>query len=81
MVVIISLSSIKLVMDTYVNPGTELSDISNVLDLFFNCIFIFECALKIIEKGMILGENAYLKDNWSKLDFFIVLTALVDMFV
>lgn len=81
MVVIIALSSIKLVMDTYVSPGTELSRISNVLDVVFNCLFIVECGLKIIEKGMILGENAYLKDNWSKLDFFIVITALVDMFV
>jgi hypothetical protein len=37
--------------------------------------------MKIVARGMILGENAYLKDNWSKLDFFIVITGIVDMFV
>lgn len=26
-----------------------------------------------------MGPNAYLKDSWSKLDFFIVITAIIDM--
>lgn len=81
MVVVIALSSIKLVMDTYISPGTQLDEISKIIDIVFNCIFIVECGLKIISKGMIIGDNAYLKDSWSKLDFFIVCTALVDMFV
>lgn len=81
MVIVIALSSIKLVIDTYTTTGTELYKISLIVDIVFNSIFIFECALKIISKGMIIGENAYLKDSWSKLDFFIVCTALVDMFV
>jgi hypothetical protein len=49
------------------------------LDLAFNFIFIFESLLKIIAQGLLIGENAYLKSSWSKLDFFIVCTAVIDM--
>jgi hypothetical protein len=41
MVVAIALSSIKLVVDTYITIGTSMEDISNKLDLTFNAIFIF----------------------------------------
>jgi len=49
------------------------------IDVAFNCTFIFESAVKIVAKGFIIGKNAYLKDSWSKLDFFIVTTAIIDM--
>ena len=55
--------------------------IANYLDLLFNFIFIFESAIKIIAQGLIIGERAYLKNSWSKLDFFIVSTAIIDMSV
>ena len=32
----------------------------------------FECALKIIAYGFVMTENAYLKDYWNCLDFFVV---------
>ena len=51
------------------------------MDYVFNSIFIFQCVVKIISQGLVIGENAYLKDNWSKLDFFIVITSVVDMLV
>lgn len=81
MVIIIALSSIKLVVDTYIDTGTQIYDISQKLDIAFNCVFVFECVVKIIARGMIIGEAAYLKDNWSKLDFFIVGTGIANMFV
>jgi len=49
------------------------------MDLVFNFIFIFESGVKIIAQGLIIGDKAYLKSSWSKLDFFIVMTALIDM--
>lgn len=75
----IALSSIKLVVDTYIQPGSSLESIADTLDLVFNFIFIFESLLKIIAQGLIIGDNAYLKSSWSKLDFFIVCTAIIDM--
>jgi hypothetical protein len=55
MLLAIALSSIKLVMDTYITSGTAIDDISKKLDLAFNAIFIFECLLKIITNGLLLG--------------------------
>lgn len=35
--------------------------------------------MTIISQGFIIGEGAYLDNNWSKLDFFIIITAIIDM--
>ena len=35
-------------------------------------VFIIEFVLAVISRGFIFGENAYLKNNWSRLDFCIV---------
>jgi|TARA_B110000285_G_C14952660_1_gene527590 hypothetical protein len=34
-------------------------------------VFVLECVVKIIAMGF-LGEKGYIKDNWNRLDFFIV---------
>lgn len=79
-VVCIALSSGKLVLDTYIEDhNSELASISGTLDLVFNGIFITECAMNIIANGFIMGSGSYLSNNWSKLDFFIILTAIIDM--
>ena len=78
-ILVIALSSIKLVVDTYLPKEGEAAKISNIIDIVFNSIFIMECLIKIISKGFIFGPNAYLKDSWCKLDFFIVITAIIDM--
>ena len=52
----ISLSSIKLVADTYIVDGTKLSNIADTLDLVFNFIFIFEALVKIIAQGFLIGD-------------------------
>lgn len=78
-IVSIMLSSIKLVIDSYIEPNTRLYEISDILDSVFSSIFILECVLKVITKGLILGENTYLKDYWSILDFIITITSIIDM--
>ncbi len=47
----------------------------------FISIFSLECLLKIVAMGLIFGRGAYLKDWGNCLDFFIVLTGLVDIFL
>lgn len=73
------MSSLKLSIDTYVKDETSLLfEIGNKIDLFFTCIFTIESLVKIISLGMILDENSYLRDEWSQLDFFIVVSSLID---
>jgi voltage-dependent calcium channel T type alpha-1I len=67
-------------MDTYIDSFTgEITEISQMVDYTLNFIFITECLLKVISRGLIVGEEAYLKNTWNRLDFFIVCMSIVDM--
>lgn len=43
----------------------------------FNIIFITEAVFKIF----LFGFQNYIKNNWNKYDFFVVLTAILDIFI
>lgn len=85
--VTIILSSLKLIVDTYIpdNPVSNseimLANISDNLDNFFNIFFAVEFALKSTYMGFIMDTNSYLRDNWNRLDFFIVVSSIIDMSV
>jgi hypothetical protein len=55
--------------------------ISDVLDYFFNVVFLIECVMKVVSYGFVMGEGSYLEDDWSKMDFFIVVASIIDMSV
>ncbi len=42
----------------------------------FTYIYYSECLLKIWGLGFVFGKDAYLKDNWNRLDFLIVFASL-----
>ena len=69
----IVLTSIKLVFDTYL-------ELPNEIGLFFTIFFSIEAVIKSIAFGFVLDKNSYLRENWSQLDFFIVVTSCVDEF-
>lgn len=66
-------------IDTYLTKGTDEAYVSEILDYIFNAIFFVESVIKIIAFGFILDHNSYLHDSWNRLDFFIVVTSLIDM--
>ncbi|EAR95184.2 cation channel family protein (macronuclear) [Tetrahymena thermophila SB210] len=72
-------SSLKLVVDTYVDEHSDVGIALKNVDLMFNFIFIAEATLKIISFGFIGDENSYLDESWSQIDFFIVCTSIIDM--
>jgi len=45
----------------------------------FNIGFIFEMLFKLIAMGFIMDEGSYLRDSWNQLDYFIVMSSIVDM--
>lgn len=80
MFIIIISSSAKLALDTYIDTSTgDIVHIALLFDFALNFIFIFECLLKLIALGFVVGDNAYLKNSWNRLDFFIVCTSIIDM--
>jgi hypothetical protein len=50
-----------------------------IVNIIINSIFIFECIVKVISLGFIIDKGSYLRDNWSKLDFLIVIVSILDI--
>lgn len=79
---LIGLSSCKLAVDTYFLEYDETTDVqiySLYVDFFFNFAFLFEMVFKIIAMGLVMDEGSYLRENWNRLDFFIVCSSIIDM--
>ena len=74
---IIILSSIRLVVDTFINGYTFVL-LFDICDLIFNLIFLIEACLKIVALGFAFDEGSYLRDNWNKIDAIIVVCSFVE---
>ena len=59
-----------------------MSDYNRVID-FIGAVFVFiftvEAMVKIFALGLVCGQETYLKDGWNVLDFFIVVTGVVEL--
>jgi len=76
---LIFLSTLRLIIDTFVESSYITDLVFDIADIIFNICFYIECILKIIGEGFIVEEGTYLRDNWNKLDFLIVVVSMVDM--
>ena len=56
-----------------------MQEISNLVDTIFTIMFTVEFFIKSVALGFWLEKGTYLKDNWNKLDFIILLLSLVDL--
>jgi len=78
----ILLSSAKLAADTYGHlweDDVTVVFVMAVADYFFTIAFIIEMVIKLIALGFVMDEGSYLRDNWNRLDFFIVVTSMVEL--
>jgi len=48
------------------------------MEMIFQIFFTIEMLLKVFAFGFMMDENSYLQESWSQMDFFIVMTGLVD---
>lgn len=80
---VIALNVIFMAIDDPVNPAPSALRISinSAGSYFFMAVFSLECLIKIVAMGFIIGKKAYLRDMWNVLDFFIVITGLIDLFL
>lgn len=80
--VLISLSSLKLIWETYLfsePKGSFNLQLSSIFDIILTILFIIEFILKSISLGFVLGKGTYLRSAWNIMDFVIILFALVDL--
>lgn len=52
--------------------------ISTNTDFFFTVAFALESLIKSLSLGLVMDKGTYLRESWSKLDFFIVTTSIID---
>ncbi|KAK3264415.1 Caveolin-2 [Cymbomonas tetramitiformis] len=68
-------------MLTLHSATTEEGSFEEVLlrtsSLVFSIIFVVEMLLKMIVMQAFIGEDAYIKSNWNRLDFFVVLVSIL----
>ena len=80
---LIIISSIKLAIDNpLTNPHSFFAVVLGYVDIIFNFCFIFEAMVKIISFGFFFSSiehEAYIRNGWNILDFFVVCASIVDM--
>ena len=75
--IMILLSTARLILDTFL-AGYSFVLIFDIVDAFFNAIFMLEAAIKICSLGFVMDEGSYLRDNWNKIDIIIVICSIFD---
>ena len=59
------------------NLQDKLKTVMDIMDTVFLFFFVFEAMLKVIVRGFIAHEGAYLRSAWNILDFIIVIVGLI----
>jgi hypothetical protein len=71
-----------LVYDTYLLHTVDEKDsrriVSNNIDYFFTVFFAMESFIKALAMGFFMEDGSYLRESWNQLDFFIVVTSIID---
>jgi hypothetical protein len=78
-IMVILANSLTMVLDdssTNDNPNPIFATLETV----FLVLYTAEMVFKIIGMGFFFSKNAYIKDSWNILDFFIVLTSYMTVF-
>ena len=60
-----------------ISDPTDNNNLGNQTDNYFLYFYTFECILKIIAFRFWASEDAYLKDTWNLLDFFVVIVGWI----
>ena len=60
-----------------ISDPTDSNNLGNTTDSYFLYFYTFEAALKIIAFRFFAAEDAYIKDYWNILDFFVVLVGWI----
>ena len=54
---------------------------NNEIELAFLLVYILEILLKVIAMGFVMQKHSFLRDWWNCLDFLVVLTSIVGIFL
>lgn len=75
----IILICIKMSVETYFIGEKHL--FLEMIEYILDMIMIFECLAKTISRGFFLDEGSYLRNKWNVFEFFLVLFAILELFI
>ncbi|CAG9314125.1 SCN4A_2 [Blepharisma stoltei] len=79
--VMISLSTISLIWDTYLIDLPENDpkvEVSGFFDIIFITVFGLEMIIKQVSMGVLFDKGSYLRNSWCQLDLCILLLSITD---
>lgn len=77
--IIIIWNTIMLTLDDPTNNNSTY--VTLLIDDIFLWTYFIECVLKILGLGFLFNEGAYLRDGWNILDFTIVSSSMLPIFL
>jgi hypothetical protein len=83
-IVTIVLSTLTLVIETYLDSPAEVINSSKVIasiEVIYLLIFMIESILKIVRSGLVNERNTYLRDPWSWLELLVIFGSAIDLAV
>lgn len=78
---VIVVNSIFLAMDDPLRDPSETPQFMIVADDIFQYLYTIEMVVKIVSLGFILNDGSYLRDAWNILDFVIIASGYMGMFL
>ena len=86
-ILVICINCFVMIMD----PGYDCGEVSSasetehkffcIAESVFTYLYIIEMVLKIFGLGFIFRKGSYLRDGWNILDFVIVMSSILEMFL
>jgi hypothetical protein len=78
---VIIVNSIFLAMDDPLRDPSETPEYMTVADDIFQYLYTIEMVVKIVSLGFIVNTGSYLRDAWNILDFVIIASGYMGMFL
>ena len=78
---VIVVNSIFLAMDDPLRDPSETPAFMGVADDIFQYLYTIEMVVKIVSLGFICNSGSYLRDAWNILDFVIIASGYMSMFL
>jgi len=77
--VLLAVSSLNLALDAPSVSDPDAKEVLFAMDCVVTTIFTVEAMLKILALGFAMGPCSYCRDYWNVLDFFVVLTSILNI--
>ena len=80
-ITVIIVNSLFLAMDDPLRDQSETPKYMNIADEVFQFAYTIEMVIKVLSMGFLFNKGSYLRDAWNILDFVIIASGYMSMFL